>query len=355
MENTIDARQRQKIKSKIYNRYNWGALAIAIQMIGASVIVSVLQVLLVGVLVMMGKIDFNDKANLMTAMMEAIMEYNLPMTGITMIFVNLAAAVFVLKASKTGRMRDFIKQPAIGIPDILLVVGSVTGISCADSIIMRLLSFIFGSTSDAVATVIGNGLFSDNMLVSIISIAYVLVLGPITEEFLCRGAILATCSHISWKFGIFASALMFGIMHGNITQLFNAFILGLIFAYATLKSRSIIPAIIAHIANNSIAVAQSWFASGLPERASELFSDISDGALAVIGIVCLIILIKRNKGIDEEKDILPINKPVTDEEIAMLQPVKKGELTAKSFFGSWAFWMTVCYAAMSSFILLTMM
>ncbi|MCR5060407.1 MAG: CPBP family intramembrane metalloprotease [Saccharofermentans sp.] len=355
MENTINVRQRNKIKSKIYNRYNWGALAIAIQMLGASVIVSALQVLLVVILVARGSIDTSDKANLMENMMTAIFEYNLPMTGISMIFINTITAVIVLKFSKTCRLRELIRKPAIGALDVVLAMIGIVGISSLDSLIMKGLSFIFGSSSEAVGNMISSGILSDNILVSVISIAYVAVLGPITEEILCRGAVLPTCSHISWRFGIIASALMFGIMHGNISQLFNAFILGLLLAYVTLKSHSIIPACLMHIANNSISVIQGLISEGLSEKAATIFDNACDISLAVLGIICVFFLLKRNKDIDEEKDILPISRPVTDEEIAMLQPVKKGELTAKSFFGSWAFWMAAVYAAFSSAIMMFLM
>lgn len=354
MENTISTKQRNMIKSKIYNRYNWGALAIAFQMLGSVVIVSGLQILLIVVLAANGEIDLSDKANVMQAFMQAVVKYNLPMTGIAMILVNTVSAVVVLKMSKTCKLRSLITKPALGALDIILAVIGCVGISSADSLIMKVLSFFFGSSSGFIGSVIGSGIMSDNILISIISIAYVAVLGPITEELLCRGAILATCSHISWRFGIIASALMFGIMHCNVSQLFNAFILGLLLAYVTLKSHSLIPAFLMHIANNTISIIQSIISENLSAEAAEIFDNASDITLAVIGIICVIILIKRNKDIDEEKDILPISRPVTDEEIAMLQPVKKGELTSKSFFGSWAFWMAAVYAGISSVIIMFM-
>ena len=55
---------------------------------------------------------------------------------------------------------------------------------------------------------------------------------------------------ISWL----VSAVMFGAMHGNTTQIIFAFLLGLIFGYVDCKTNSIVPSVVIHFINNFYAV-----------------------------------------------------------------------------------------------------
>lgn len=83
---------------------------------------------------------------------------------------------------------------------------------------------------------------------------YLAVIAPITEEFLFRGAFLQPLRRYGDKYAIIVSAIMFGLVHGNIFQSPFTFVLGLLLGYVTTKSNSIIPAIILHFVNNATAV-----------------------------------------------------------------------------------------------------
>ena len=56
------------------------------------------------------------------------------------------------------------------------------------------------------------------------------------------------------KFAIFMSALLFGILHGNVSQSIFTFILGITFGYMTIKTNSLLPSIIVHMLNNLLSV-----------------------------------------------------------------------------------------------------
>lgn len=84
------------------------------------------------------------------------------------------------------------------------------------------------------------------------------VLVPIAEEMVFRGAILRTllnlCGH-RWRWGaIVLSALLFGVVHGNMAQLLNATLMGCLLGWLYYRSGSIAPGIVFHIVNNSVAV-----------------------------------------------------------------------------------------------------
>ncbi|MDE6132733.1 MAG: CPBP family intramembrane metalloprotease [Oscillospiraceae bacterium] len=79
------------------------------------------------------------------------------------------------------------------------------------------------------------------------------VLAPIGEELIYRGVVLRCSAKISQRFAIFFSAFIFGIMHGNPYQFVLGFLLGIPLALVTLKTGSLIPAIICHMTNNLMA------------------------------------------------------------------------------------------------------
>lgn len=86
---------------------------------------------------------------------------------------------------------------------------------------------------------------------------YSCIIAPLTEELLFRGMVLKIFSKANQRFGIFVSAFLFGIGHGNIPQFILAFILGIFLAHITLKHNSIVPSIIVHIFVNSVSSAIS--------------------------------------------------------------------------------------------------
>lgn len=90
------------------------------------------------------------------------------------------------------------------------------------------------------------------------------VLPAIVEEFGMRVVTLGMLRRFGDPFAIVASALIFGIIHGNAIQIPFAFALGLILAYITVVTGSVIPAIIIHFINN--------FYSCITQIATELWS-----------------------------------------------------------------------------------
>ncbi len=79
------------------------------------------------------------------------------------------------------------------------------------------------------------------------------ILAPIAEELIYRGVVLRCAAKISQRFAIFFSAFIFGIMHGNPYQFTLGFLIGIPMAMITIKTGSLIPAIICHMTNNIVA------------------------------------------------------------------------------------------------------
>ena len=84
------------------------------------------------------------------------------------------------------------------------------------------------------------------------------VMAPVVEEFLFRGAIeghLLRQGKKPWA-AIFISALVFGLIHINPAQVPFAFAIGAVFGWLYYRTGSVVPGIIGHFINNSIATIQ---------------------------------------------------------------------------------------------------
>ena len=62
------------------------------------------------------------------------------------------------------------------------------------------------------------------------------ILAPIIEEYIFRKQFIDRMNVYGGGLAVVTSALMFGLFHGNLSQLFYAFALGLVFGYIYLKT-----------------------------------------------------------------------------------------------------------------------
>lgn len=91
------------------------------------------------------------------------------------------------------------------------------------------------------------------------------ILAPIAEEVVFRGAILRAAEHsrvgrlwqptngVNWGSVVFTS-LLFAAIHGNPAQMPHAFLAGLLLGWLTYRTGSILPGIFLHIINNGAAL-----------------------------------------------------------------------------------------------------
>ncbi|MDE5993583.1 MAG: CPBP family intramembrane metalloprotease, partial [Oscillospiraceae bacterium] len=116
---------------------------------------------------------------------------------------------------------------------------------------------------------------------------YTCIIAPITEEMMFRGMLLKVFSKANQRFAIFASAIFFGLAHGNIPQFILAFLLGIFMAHITMRHNSIIPSITVHIFINSFSTIFSSF-SDKGEMLSYIATIVLFGA-SIFGMVMLFV------------------------------------------------------------------
>lgn len=128
-----------------------------------------------------------------------------------------------------------------------------------------------------------------NIFIALLTVG---IVAPFTEEFMFRGVIFKTLNkNISILWTIIIQALFFGIFHGNLIQGTYATMLGLVFGYITYKTKSLWPAIIMHMVNNTIATLSPFILKNVPSTINILVIFIVIGA---IGVITSLYFVKKN-------------------------------------------------------------
>lgn len=115
-----------------------------------------------------------------------------------------------------------------------------------------------------VGSVIGKSFEEMNPVMSMVDqitpsmVLYTCMIGPFMEELLCRGFLLKRARVFGDWTAVVFTALIFGLMHGNITQFLYATVLGLIFGYLAVKTNGIRASVLIHMMINSYNMALSW-------------------------------------------------------------------------------------------------
>lgn len=142
-----------------------------------------------------------------------------------------------------------------------------------------------------------DALYSAPLLLQIISLA---VLVPVSEELVFRGLLFKRLRERgTYMQAALYSAVVFGVMHGNLVQMLYGFILGMMLSYLCEKYGSVKAPIAAHIVMNLLSVLATEF--GLADWMIE-----SNMRIGVITIICafvastMFVLVQR---IEERPDV----------------------------------------------------
>lgn len=136
-----------------------------------------------------------------------------------------------------------------------------------------------------------------NPLEIILCIVSTAIVPAFAEEFAFRGIFMGTLRKFGDTFAIITSAIVFGAMHRNISQIPFAFLLGLVLAYVDCKTNSIIPSIIIHFLNNCYAVTLNILQSMkiFNDRVFMIIYFVLIAAFTILGLLSFFYLIKKDK------------------------------------------------------------
>ncbi len=122
------------------------------------------------------------------------------------------------------------------------------------------------------------------------------IVPALVEEFALRGVLLQSLRKYGDAFAVLASAILFSIMHGNMTQAPFAFILGAVLAILVIMTGSLWTSMAVHLINNTYSVLMNT----LYERGDDLLTSmvtVSVNTLALIyGAIALVYLFGLHRG-----------------------------------------------------------
>ena len=173
--------------------------------------------------------------------------------SILFILVPFVIAYGVLKKKKIAGIlpmgTTYNRKAAVGLTMLCvpLMIFSTLAINFISTIIQEMLGITFTTGVEDPKIMGAEGIF-----IAVLSIA---VLPAILEEVVVRGIIMQPLRRFGDKFAIVASALIFGIMHGNMVQIPYTIVAGLFMGYLAIATGSLWPSIILHFINNFYSVA----------------------------------------------------------------------------------------------------
>ena len=133
---------------------------------------------------------------------------------------------------------------------------------------------------------------SSSILSKVLFFIQIAVLPAIFEELYIRGAVFSFSKKYGKTFAIFASAILFSVIHLNITQSVFAFLMGILLSLLVVKSKSIIPSMLLHFINNGYEGALTIFEN----NAIAIFIINSIIVILIaVGVVVLLVNVFKNK------------------------------------------------------------
>lgn len=122
------------------------------------------------------------------------------------------------------------------------------------------------------------------------------IIAPVFEEFIFRGAVMNLLKPYGSGVAVFASALCFGIFHGNFQQFFYAFILGILLGYISYATDSMFCNTVLHAMFNAVSGIIMIFVSTAPVQKKTLdptaeLTDVEQLVVTFYAVFMIIVLI----------------------------------------------------------------
>lgn len=139
----------------------------------------------------------------------------------------------------------------------------------------------------------------DMMMHHPLGIVAIVIMAPIVEELLFRGAIqghlLRQWKHPAWA--IVLSSLIFGLVHGNWVQAPFAFVTGLALGWMYYRTGSLLPGMLMHFVNNGTAVLSVLLADDPNSTMVSTFGPTGAALMAtggfVLTVLCVLFIQKK--------------------------------------------------------------
>ncbi|MDF2568352.1 MAG: putative metal-dependent rane protease, partial [Oscillospiraceae bacterium] len=109
------------------------------------------------------------------------------------------------------------------------------------------------------------------------------------EEFFCRGLIMHSLRKYGDSVALVVSSVVFALMHQNLVQGLNAFVLGLFIGYFVLRTGSLWTGIILHFTNNALSVVLTLISTNFPQEQAIIISLGLNFLFILFGILAFVV------------------------------------------------------------------
>ncbi len=178
------------------------------------------------------------------------------LNGLLFSVMNVTAALVGLHHMRTP-VRSLFQTTDFGVGKALRYISIGIGLQCVAGLIYTVLQWVLAQNGTQLAEADFSYYQSGKSIIAMV--LYTCVLAPITEELLFRGFVMKTLSKVSIRFGIVASAALFGLAHGNVSQFLLAFLVGMFWGKIDVRHNSLLPSILVHISINTFSTLLSFF------------------------------------------------------------------------------------------------
>lgn len=171
--------------------------------------------------------------------------YGVLLTLVGVVFVGLPVFYGLMKKipdSETGEKKNVPVGKFLGY--FIICVGCTYAANYIGSFISAFLAFMMGVNF---TNPLENFVYASDMTLLLI---YGVIIAPIAEELIFRKILLDKLRRFGDLPAILLSGVAFGIFHFNLSQFFYAAVLGILFAYITIRTNRIIYSILLHMMIN---------------------------------------------------------------------------------------------------------
>ena len=209
-------------------------------------------------------------------------------------YIPMLVVPFVIyEKAKKIRLSDVavLSRPKKG----LMASGLFVGLGCCVlgnilvmllSLVMSMLGITILSPEMAVPTTLGG------QAVYLLAVG---ILPAFIEEFVFRGIVMQPLRRYGDGFAVVMSAIVFGLVHGNLVQIPFAMVVGLIIGFFVVRSNSLWVGIVIHMVNNTVSVVLTLLLTQTSEAMGNLVVLAYYGVLVLLAIVFLAVLIDRQR------------------------------------------------------------
>lgn len=202
--------------------------------------------------------------------------------AIDLVAMPLAWLVFLRRVPKNDIAEDTVRSP-LSPRVFFFYFPCAYMLMFAGALLGRLIGFLFGK---GLSDVVGGTIEAVDVWVTLLCAG---IVAPIAEELFFRKAMIDRLKGFHPTDAILYSALLFGLIHGNLTQFLYAFPLGVLLGFVYYRTRNIGHTILLHMGINILGGVVPQLISMIPDSEDLSVQILSKGAqLAQSGLIIVL-------------------------------------------------------------------